>query len=154
VESRAILAGYVVPFRGGIEIAAFYPVTAGASSPLRSARIGRSPTTVAHVKEKAMFTRLFALLFVVMAATLVVVPVALALETFEGKVLTTSADKHLTIRFQDDQKTFVVNDATKITLDGENARWEDIRPGFVVTVNADRDGDQFVARSVMAFANE
>ena len=101
-----------------------------------------------------MFTRLFALLFVAMVATLVVVPVAMALESFEGKVLTTSADKHLTIRFQDDQKTFVVNDATKITLDGDNARWEDIRPGFTVTVHADREGDHFVARSVMAFANE
>jgi hypothetical protein len=101
-----------------------------------------------------MFTRLFAMLFVAMVATLVVVPVAMALDSFEGKVLTTSADKHLTIQHQDDQKTFVINDATKFTLDGENARWEDIRPGFTVTVDAAREGDQFVARTVMAYANE
>ena len=101
-----------------------------------------------------MFARFFATLLLGLTATLFVSSPAIAGEKFDGKVLTVSEDHHLTIQHQDDQRTFVVNGDTKFMLDGEEARWEDIKPGFTVEIQADRDGDQFVARSVMAYADE
>lgn len=101
-----------------------------------------------------MFSRLLVALMMGLVVTLCAGTAATAAETFDGKVLTVSDDHHLTIQYQDDQRTFVVNDQTLITLDGEGARWEDVKPGFTVTVQADAAGDKWIAKSIMAFADQ
>lgn len=103
-----------------------------------------------------MLTRILIWLMVGIAIGLVVIPVAAAAqaEMFDGKILTVSADKHLTIQQADDQRTFVVNDRTAITLDGEAARWEDLKPGFTAMIQAEREGDRFVARGIAAFNDQ
>jgi hypothetical protein len=103
-----------------------------------------------------MFSRILILLIVALIVGLVFAPVAAAAnaEMFDGKILTVSADKHLTIHYQDDQKTFTINDRTVFTLDGEAARWEDMKPGFTVMIQADREGDHFVARAIAAFNDQ
>lgn len=100
-----------------------------------------------------MFARIFTLVVVSIVMSTMVVSIATATqaEMFDGKILTVSADKHLTIRQQDDQRTFVVNEKTAITLDGGAARWEDLKPGFMAMIQAERDGDRYVARAIAAF---
>lgn len=100
-----------------------------------------------------MFARICMLLVISLVASTTVVSIATATqaEMFDGKILTVSADKHLTIRQKDDQRTFVVNDRTVITLDGGAARWDDLKPGFMAMIQAERDGDRYVARAIAAF---
>jgi hypothetical protein len=105
-----------------------------------------------HAKEGSMFTRLLA-----GAATLVLAvgsaQVAFAGETFEGKVVA-AQEKHMTLDHQDAQQVFIINSETKITLDGVAATWGDLKPGYVATVMADKEGDEFVAKEIQAYVDE
>ena len=103
-----------------------------------------------------MFARIFMLVAVSLVTMTMAVSIATATqaEMFDGRILTVSADKHLTIQQPDDQRTFVVNDRTAITLDGEAARWEDLKPGFTAMIQAERDGDHFVARAIAVFNDQ
>jgi hypothetical protein len=101
-----------------------------------------------------MLSRLFVALMVGLILSVGVGTVVMAAESFEGKVLTTSDDHHLTVQVGDDQRVFVVNDQTAITLDGNGARWQDLKPGFTVSVQADADGNRWVAKSIAAYADQ
>ena len=91
-----------------------------------------------------MLTRILIWVMVGIAIGLVVIPVAAAAqaEMFDGKILTVSADKHLTIQQADDQRTFVVNyrlvGALRIAEAGDQLYMAAIRSGRAGPVQASR----------------
>ena len=100
-----------------------------------------------------MFTRLL----VAGAAALVLAAgtaqVAFAAEMFEGKVVA-AQEKHMTLDHQDAQQVFIINPETKITLDGVAATWGDLKAKYVATVTAEKEGDQWVAKEIVAYVDE
>jgi uncharacterized protein (DUF2141 family) len=76
-----------------------------------------------------------------------------AAETFEGKVVA-AQEKHMTLDHKEAQQVFIINAETKITLDGVAATWGDLKPNYAATVTAEKEGDQFVAKSIEAYVDE
>lgn len=70
-------------------------------------------------------------------------------KSFEGKVVA-AAEKSLTLDYENAQHNFVINEQTKITLDGNAATWADLKEGFEAKVSAVKEGDAFVAREIAA----
>lgn len=68
---------------------------------------------------------------------------------FEGPVISTGDDQ-LVLSLDGEQHTFVVDDDTKITLNGKRAALADILPDHLATISAERDGDQWIARTIVA----
>jgi hypothetical protein len=77
-------------------------------------------------------------------------------EIFEGKISSIQTDaKQFAVRASDDdenERTFHIDDGTKVTLDGQQATFADLQVGHLVKVTAEADEDQFMARSVEARA--
>jgi hypothetical protein len=78
---------------------------------------------------------------------------AINLEKFEGKVFSVT-EKSVTVGTDEDQHGFIMNQDTKITLDGNPVRWADLKFGYSATVFAMRHGDNWVAHEIAAYANE
>jgi nitrous oxidase accessory protein NosD len=83
---------------------------------------------------------------------LLVLPAVASAESFDGKV-TSADDGKLVVMVGEDQQTFVVNDETKITLDGEEAKFEDIKAGHTVKVTATQEGETWTASMIDARAS-
>lgn len=74
-------------------------------------------------------------------------------KTFEGKIVAASA-KSVTVGDENDQHSFVFSNSTRITLDGNEAKWSDLHEGDSATVFAEQQGDTWVATAVAAYAAE
>ena len=74
-------------------------------------------------------------------------------EKFSGTVeATDEAAKTIVVKGKKDQKTFVINDKTKITKNGKEMPLTDLKKGMAVSVDYKKDGDRMVAASVQASA--
>jgi len=100
-----------------------------------------------------MFTRFLAASAAAVVLAVGSAQVASAAETFEGKVVA-AQEKHMTLDHKDAQQVFIINAETKITLDGAAATWGDLKPNYVATVTAEKEGDQFVAKTIEAYVDE
>ena len=74
---------------------------------------------------------------------------ALAGTEFNGSVVS-AGEGQLVVLVEAEQCTFVVNDETKITLDGEEASLSDLLAGQTASVSAEMQGDQWIAGSIAA----
>lgn len=68
----------------------------------------------------------------------------------EGSVVST-APEQLVLAVEMGQYTLVVNPNTAITLDGKEAALESIAPGYTAKVTADKQGHQWIAKTIAAF---
>ena len=100
-----------------------------------------------------MFTRPFVYLLGAICLALIVATPVWAEMNFDGAVVN-SGDGQLVLSVENEQTTFVVNDETKIMLDGKEAKLSDIQAGFKAKIVAEQDGDQWVAKSIEAQANQ
>ena len=100
-----------------------------------------------------MFTRPFVYLLGAICLALIVATPVWAAMNFDGAVVN-SGDGQLVLSVENEQTTFVVNDETKIMLDGKEAKLSDIQAGFKAKIVAEQDGDQWVAKSIEAQANQ
>jgi nitrous oxidase accessory protein NosD len=82
-------------------------------------------------------------------ALLFALPAVATADDFNGKV-STAAEGKLVVLVGEDQHTFMVNDKTKITLDGKEAKFEDIKAGQTVKVTATKEGEKWTASAIDA----
>jgi len=73
-------------------------------------------------------------------------------ESFEGKISSVSSVDNQFVITADNgvEHTFLVNDETKYTLDGEEVTFGDLAVDHKVTVMAEQEGEVFTAKSVVA----
>lgn len=71
-------------------------------------------------------------------------------QTFDGKVVVAVAGKLTIIDTEGDNTDFIVNAATKITLDGKPGRLEQLKAGDRVQIQAQIAGQKLTALSISA----
>ena len=72
-----------------------------------------------------------------------------AAEQFNGKVVN-SSEGVLVLLVGEVQQPFVINDGTKIMLEGKPAKAHDLMPGHVARIVAELNGDQYIASVITA----
>jgi hypothetical protein len=75
------------------------------------------------------------------------IPTIATADDFTGKV-TSAGEGKLVVMAGEDQLTFVVNDATKITVDGKEGKLADVKAGHSVKVSATKEGENWIASSI------
>jgi hypothetical protein len=72
-------------------------------------------------------------------------------EKFSGTVeALNEAAKTVVVKGKKDEKTFVIDDKTKITKSGKEMPFADMKKGMTVSVGYKKDGDKMVAASIKA----
>jgi hypothetical protein len=74
----------------------------------------------------------------------------MANESFSGKISSLGDGDFVIKDDSETEHTFTVNDDTKYTLDGNDAAFDDLKVTYSVNVTAEKDGDNYVAKSVDA----
>ena len=70
-------------------------------------------------------------------------------EKFSGTVeALNEAAKTVVVKGKKDEKTFVIDDKTKITKSGKEMPFADMKKGMTVSVDYKKDGDKMVAASI------
>lgn len=92
----------------------------------------------------------FPLACMVQLATLLL-SILLESESFHGRIVMVSDDK-LVVATASEQRTVIVPAATPITLDGKPAKLEQLSPGIRAMIVADKQRDDFVAKTIAAMS--
>jgi hypothetical protein len=79
---------------------------------------------------------------------------SLAEESFSGKISSLGDNQFVITDDNDMEHTYMVNDDTKYTLDGNEATFDDLKVDHSVNVTADEDGDNHVANMVDATSSD
>ncbi len=75
------------------------------------------------------------------------------MEKFSGMVeKMDEAGKTVAVKGKKDEKTFVVDDKTKITKSGKEMSFANLKKGMHVSVEYKKDGDKMVAATIKAAA--
>ncbi len=96
-----------------------------------------------------MFARWFAALLMGLATMLVTARPAAALDVFEGQIVSVEKSQ-LTIQAPGEKRTFYVGLDAMITFNGQEAKLDDLKPRHLVSVTAERNGAQFIAKIINA----
>lgn len=74
---------------------------------------------------------------------------ALKLEKFKGVIdKVDEMAKSIVVKTKKEEKTFVINDQTKITKGKETLSFADLKPGMNVSIEYKKEGDKLIASSI------